>query len=69
MPPHRSRRQIHAGTRPTAEILAWRTRLNVCARGKAIARNERAPMRRRPLKWPDGFCRRDIGWRAIEREK
>ena len=21
------------------------------------------------IRWPDGFCRRDIGWRAIEREK
>jgi phosphoribosylamine--glycine ligase len=21
------------------------------------------------IDWPDGFCRRDIGWRAIEREK
>jgi phosphoribosylamine--glycine ligase len=21
------------------------------------------------IKWPDGFCRRDIAWRAVEREK
>jgi phosphoribosylamine--glycine ligase len=21
------------------------------------------------VRWPDGFCRRDIGWRAVEREK
>ena len=21
------------------------------------------------IDWPDGFCRRDIGWRAVEREK
>ncbi|HEY9079227.1 phosphoribosylamine--glycine ligase [Magnetovibrio sp.] len=21
------------------------------------------------IEWPDGFCRRDIGWRAVEREK
>ena len=21
------------------------------------------------IKWPDGFCRRDIGWQAVEREK
>ena len=21
------------------------------------------------IDWPEGFCRRDIGWRAIEREK
>ncbi|MBN8983171.1 MAG: hypothetical protein J0H32_01600, partial [Rhizobiales bacterium] len=21
------------------------------------------------IKWPEGFCRRDIGWRAVEREQ
>jgi phosphoribosylamine--glycine ligase len=21
------------------------------------------------IDWPEGFCRRDIGWRAIAREK
>ena len=21
------------------------------------------------IRWPDGFCRRDIGFRAVEREK
>jgi phosphoribosylamine--glycine ligase len=21
------------------------------------------------IQWPEGFCRRDIGWRAITREK
>jgi phosphoribosylamine--glycine ligase len=21
------------------------------------------------VRWPDGFCRRDIGWRAVAREK
>jgi phosphoribosylamine--glycine ligase len=21
------------------------------------------------IHWPDGFCRRDIGWRAVAREK
>jgi phosphoribosylamine--glycine ligase len=21
------------------------------------------------INWPSGFCRRDIGWRAIEREE
>ena len=21
------------------------------------------------IDWPGGFCRRDIGWRAVEREK
>ena len=23
----------------------------------------------RPDRWPEGFCRRDIGWQAVEREK
>ena len=21
------------------------------------------------IDWPEGFCRRDIGWRAVERER
>jgi phosphoribosylamine--glycine ligase len=21
------------------------------------------------IDWPQGFCRRDIGWRAVQREK
>jgi phosphoribosylamine--glycine ligase len=21
------------------------------------------------IRWPEGFCRRDIGWRAVERER
>ena len=34
------------------------------------ARRRHAPMRRSTsIDWPDGFCRRDIGWRAVEREK
>jgi phosphoribosylamine--glycine ligase len=43
--------------------------LNVCARGKSVRDAQTcayAAVDR--IKWPDGFCRRDIGWRAIERE-
>ena len=44
--------------------------LNVCARGKSVAEaQQRAYAAVDKIKWPDGFCRRDIGWRAIAREK
>jgi len=43
--------------------------LNVCARGKSVRDAQtRAYAAVDRIKWPDGFCRRDIGWRAIERE-
>jgi len=44
--------------------------LNICALGKTVteaqARAYRAVDR---IVWPEGFCRRDIGWRAVERER
>jgi len=44
--------------------------LNVSASGKTVgdaqARAYRAIDR---IRWPDGFCRRDIGWQAVKREK
>ena len=44
--------------------------LNICARGKTVREAQtRAYAAVDRIKWPDGFCRRDIGWRAIEREK
>ena len=44
--------------------------LNVCARGKTVREAQaRAYQAVDRIKWPDGFCRRDIGWRAMEREK
>jgi phosphoribosylamine--glycine ligase len=63
---------FHAGT--TAEggrILANGGRvLNVCAVGKSVAEAQaRAYAAVDRIRWPDGFCRRDIGWRAVEREK
>jgi len=43
--------------------------LNVCARGKTVREAQsRAYAAVDLIRWPDGFCRRDIGWRAIERE-
>ena len=43
--------------------------LNVCALGKTVTEAQRrayAAVDR--IKWADGFCRRDIGWQAVERE-
>jgi phosphoribosylamine--glycine ligase len=61
---------FHAGTRrEDARILADGGRvLNVTALGAGIAEaRERAYRAAAEIDWPDGFYRRDIGWRAIER--
>jgi phosphoribosylamine--glycine ligase len=43
--------------------------LNVSARGKTVRDAQtRAYAAVDKIKWPDGFCRRDIGWRAVKRE-
>jgi len=63
---------FHAGTKADGgRILANGGRvLDVCALGKTVgeaqARAYRAVDR---IRWPEGFCRRDIGFRAVEREK
>jgi phosphoribosylamine---glycine ligase len=62
---------FHAGTKADkGRILANGGRvLNVCALGKTVAQaQQRAYQAIDRIKWPDGFCRRDIGWRAVERE-
>src|SRR5215472_298462 len=62
---------FHAGTKADgARILANGGRvLNVCARGKTVRDAQtRAYAAVDLIRWPDGFCRRDIGWRAIGRE-
>jgi len=44
--------------------------LNICASAKTISEAQRrayAAVDR--IRWSDGFCRRDIGWQAIERNK
>ncbi len=44
--------------------------LNVTARGKTVSQAQaRAYAAVDRIDWPEGFCRRDIGWRAIEKEK
>jgi phosphoribosylamine---glycine ligase len=37
------------------------------ANGSRNAR--RAPRALDRIKWPEGFCRRDIGWQAVKREQ
>jgi phosphoribosylamine---glycine ligase len=63
---------FHAGTRAdSGKVLANGGRvLNVSARGKSVREaQQRAYAAVDLIKWPEGFCRRDIAWRAIEREK
>jgi len=63
---------FHAGTKADdGRILANGGRvLNVCARGKSVAEAQaRAYQAVDRIHWPEGFCRRDIGWRAVAREK
>jgi phosphoribosylamine---glycine ligase len=62
---------FHAGTKAEANrILANGGRvLNVCARGESVREaQQRAYAAVDKIKWPDGFCRRDIGWQAVKRE-
>ncbi len=63
---------FHAGTvSEGGAILANGGRvLNVCATGKTVTEAQRRAYEAVDrIKWPDGFCRRDIGWQAVEREK
>ncbi|MCR9281520.1 MULTISPECIES: phosphoribosylamine--glycine ligase [Stappiaceae] len=62
---------FHAGTkRDGTQILANGGRvLNVTAVGTTVREaQQRAYERIRDIDWPEGFCRTDIGWRAIARE-
>jgi phosphoribosylamine---glycine ligase len=62
---------FHAGTKADGKrILANGGRvLNICARGKTVREAQaRAYAAVDRIQWPDGFCRRDIGWQAVERE-
>jgi phosphoribosylamine--glycine ligase len=61
---------FHAGTKADGKrILANGGRvLGVTARGATVAAaQERAYAAIDQIDWPEGFCRRDIGWRAIGR--
>jgi phosphoribosylamine---glycine ligase len=62
---------FHAGTiERDGNILANGGRvLSVCALGSTVAEaQQRAYAAVDRIKWADGFCRRDIGWQAVERE-
>jgi phosphoribosylamine---glycine ligase len=64
---------FHAGTRcnDAGEITAAGGRvLNVTARGRTVKEAQaRAHAAIDKIDWPEGFCRHDIGWRAIAREE
>ena len=63
---------FHAGTAMRdGKIVATGGRvLNVCGIGKSVGEAQaRAYAGVDAITWPEGFCRRDIGWRAIERER
>ena len=63
---------FHAGTRRDADgalRAAGGRVLNVCARGRDLkAAREKAYAAIAAIDFPDGFCRSDIGWRALARE-
>src|SRR5580693_82725 len=61
---------FHAGTKAEGDrLLANGGRvLNVTALGDSVAEaRARAYQAVSRIRWPDGFCRHDIGWRALER--
>ncbi len=63
---------FHAGTRlEGGRLLSAGGRvLNVTARGRTVMEAQRRAYEAVDLiDWPEGFCRRDIGWRAIDRER
>jgi phosphoribosylamine---glycine ligase len=63
---------FHAGTKVEGgQITANGGRvLNVCGTGKSVAEAQRrAYAAVDKIDWPEGFCRRDIGYLAIRREK
>jgi phosphoribosylamine--glycine ligase len=63
---------FHAGTvAKDGKILANGGRvLNICAVGNTVADAQRRAYEAVDrINWPEGFCRRDIGWQAVAREK
>lgn len=63
---------FHAGTvAKDGAILANGGRvLNICAMGKTVPEAQRRAYEAVDrIKWPDGFCRRDIAWQAVEQER
>lgn len=63
---------FHAGTAVNAGALVANGGrvLNVSAIGRSVGEaQKRAYAAVDRIDWPQGFCRRDIGWRAVEREE
>jgi phosphoribosylamine---glycine ligase len=63
---------FHAGTRSSdGAIFANGGRvLNVCALAKTVTEAQQLAYEAIDrIRWADGFCRRDIGWQAVELEK
>jgi phosphoribosylamine---glycine ligase len=63
---------FHAGTAADGDrVLANGGRvLNVSALGRTVGEAQaRAYAAVDRIRWPDGFCRHDIGWQAVKREK
>ena len=63
---------FHAGTKLEggALVAAGGRVLDVTATGRTVSEaRDRAYAAVDRVDWPGGFCRRDIGWRAVEREK
>jgi phosphoribosylamine---glycine ligase len=60
---------FHAGTSQAADgalIASGGRVLNVCATGKTVQdARQRAYAAVDAIDWPEGFCRRDIAWRAV----
>ena len=69
LPEDSSNMVFHAGTKRTGgDVVANGGRvLNVTARGASLAEaRERAYAMVDAVDWDGGFCRRDIGWRALD---
>ncbi|WP_267349850.1 phosphoribosylamine--glycine ligase [Sphingomonas sp. GM_Shp_2] len=63
---------FHAGTRMDGDrlVASGGRVLAVTARGASVADAQAAAYRAvDAITFPDGFCRRDIGWREVERER
>jgi phosphoribosylamine--glycine ligase len=63
---------FHAGTvvKDGAVLANGGRVLNVCAVGRTVTEaRARAYQAIDRIRWPDGFCRRDIAWQAVEQEK
>ena len=69
----RGAKVFHAGTAENAEgrVVASGGRvLGVTALGAGVTEAAKAAYAAvNAIQWEDGFCRRDIGWRAVERER